>query len=69
MSMDPSLKSGASLKRHRNVLTRTERIERLMEKDKFSIEKGDEPLGLPKVGNRKLISAGKKKKAAADDEE
>jgi len=68
MSMDPSLKSGASLKRHRNVLTRTERIERLMSREKFDLESGD-PLGLPKVGNRKLISAGKKKKAAGDDEE
>jgi len=68
MSMDPSLKSGASLKRHRNVLTRTERIERLLSKNKFDFEDSD-PLGLPKVGNRKLVTAGKKKKSADADEE
>ncbi|MDX1681982.1 MAG: hypothetical protein R3336_02570 [Phycisphaeraceae bacterium] len=40
MSLDPSLKSGDSLAKHRNVLTRAEKIERLVEKEK--IEKGED---------------------------
>jgi small basic protein (TIGR04137 family) len=67
MSVNNSLKSAGGLARHRNVLTRAERIERLASNGKFDMEDG-EPLGLPKVGNRKLVTAGKKKKAAADEE-
>jgi len=66
MSMDRSLKSGAGMAGHRNVLTRPERIAFLAGKKKFSMEQGD-PLGLPKVANRKIVTGGKKKKA--DDEE
>ena len=35
MSMDSSLKSGTGLAKHRNVLSRAERIARLVERDKF----------------------------------
>ena len=62
MSMDRSLKSASSLVRHRNVLTRAERMDRLTEQDKFPV--GRSILGLPKVGNRKL-EVGKAPKAEA----
>ncbi|MFP4144787.1 MAG: small basic protein [Phycisphaeraceae bacterium] len=60
MSIDSSLKTAGNLERHRNVLTRAERIARLAERGKFDME-NDNPLGLPKVGNRKLEAGGKKK--------
>jgi len=68
MSIDSSLKSAGSLKAHRNVLTRTERVAKLMEKDKFDMEASD-PLGLPKVGNRKVLAGGKSTKKKTDDDE
>lgn len=69
MSIDNSLKSGAGLERHRNVLTRAERIAKLADNDKFDLDASD-PLGLPKVGNRKIVTGGKtKKKPGADAEE
>jgi small basic protein (TIGR04137 family) len=66
MSLDRSLKSGSGLGRHRNVLTRAERVERL--KTAGLWKEGERVLGLPKVGNRKLIIGGKaaKKDAEAD---
>ncbi len=67
MSIDPSLKTSSSLGRHRNVLTRAERIEKLKGRKKFDPSK-DTPLGLPKVGNRKIVTGGKKKKADAGTE-
>ncbi len=60
MSIDRSLRSAGSLVRHRNVLTRAERVQRLRENDKWTDEMS--PLGMPKVGNRKVKAAGKKKK-------
>ncbi len=69
MSLDRSLKSGGGLARHRNVLSRPERIEKLAAKGQFDKETGV-PLGLPKVGNRKVVtggsSKGPKKDAAAE---
>lgn len=59
MSLDRSLKMSSSMAKHRNVLTRVERIERLKEQGKFE-EGQDDPIHLPKVGNRKIIT-GKKK--------
>jgi small basic protein (TIGR04137 family) len=53
MSLDRSLKMGNQMARHRNVLTRAERIERLRKEGKFDMKKGN-PIGLPKVGNRKI---------------
>ena len=61
MSLDNSLKTGGGLSRHRNVLTRAERVSRLAERGKFDMENGD-PLGLPKVGNRKVVTGGKSSK-------
>lgn len=61
MSLDASLKTGGGLKQHRNVLTRPERVERLAKLGKFDSQQGN-PVGLPKVGNRKPKPAAKKKK-------
>jgi small basic protein (TIGR04137 family) len=64
MSLHRSLKTKpAGLNQHRNVLTRAERIEHLADADEFDKESGC-PIGLPKVGSRKIKIAGKKK---ADD--
>lgn len=57
MSLDRSLKSASSLVRHRNVLTRDERLLRLAEQEKWDESKP--VLGLPKVANRKLEVGGK----------
>ncbi len=65
MSIDRSLKIKGALKRHRNVLTRAERIEKLKEEERWSEE--DSLLGLPKVAHRKS-HAGRKEKAAAEKE-
>ena len=62
MSMDPSLKIKGALSRHRNVLSRAERIEMLTEEGNW--EEGDPVTGLQKVGHRKA-HAGKK---GGDDE-
>ena len=68
MSMDRSLKSKASLSRHRNVLTRAERIKILEDQEKF--KKGEiNPFGLPKVAHRKAAVGGKTKKAAPKEGE
>ena len=62
MSIDRSLKIKGALERHRNVLSRAERIEKLKEEERW--DEGDSVLGLPKVGHRKT-HAGRKD---ADDE-
>ena len=70
MSIDRSLRSGGGLAKHRNVLTRAERIAKLAEKDRFDMS-GDTPTGLPKVANRKVstgVKATKKAEAAAEGE-
>ena len=58
MSVDRSLKIKGALSRHRNVLSRAERLEALKEEDRW--DDGMPVLGLPKVGHRKG-GAGKKK--------
>jgi small basic protein (TIGR04137 family) len=68
MSIDRSLKTAGGLTRHRNVLTRDERIAKLAEQGQFDTQK-DDPIGLPKVGNRKVVAAGKTKKKKAGEEE
>ena len=60
MSMDSSLKSKSTLERHRNVLSRAERIAILTEMGAWTEEMG--PMGLPKVAHRKA-AVGKKSKA------
>jgi len=53
MSIDTSLKAASTLAKHRNVLSRAEKVARLKDNGKFDPDK-DSPLGLPKVGNRPL---------------
>lgn len=65
MSIDRSLKITGALKRHRNVLTRAERIESLKEEEKWS--EGDSLLGLPKVAHRKS-HAGRKEATPSTEE-
>jgi small basic protein (TIGR04137 family) len=60
MTIDKSLKVRRGATRNRSVLTRVERIARLVEADKWT--DGDSPLGLPKVRVRKLTMKKKKKK-------
>ena len=62
MSLDKSLKSSHALERHRNVLTRAERIQKL--KDEVLWEEGASPFALPKVAHRKTSAGAKDKKAA-----
>src|SRR5436305_1211026 len=52
MSLDRSLRSANALVRHRNVLTRAERLDKLAEEEKWNESKS--PFGLPKVAHRKL---------------
>lgn len=65
MSLDRSLKSANALIRHRNVLTRDERIVRLKEAEKW--QEGRSVFGLPKVANRKqTLAKGPAKEEAAE---
>jgi small basic protein (TIGR04137 family) len=68
MSIDRSLKVKGTLTRHRNVLSRAERIELLKDEERWS--EGDSLLGLPKVSHRKSHAGRKAKeipaKAAAE---
>ena len=60
MSIDRSLKSKNVLARHRNVLTRTERLAILEEDDRW--EESQSVFGLPKVVHRKSLAGQKAKK-------
>ena len=56
MSLHRSLKTKpAGLNQHRNVLTRDERINQLIERGDFD-ESSDSPFGLLKVANRKVVT-------------
>ena len=61
MSIDRSLKVKGALDRHRNVLSRDERIEKLKEEERWN-EDEDSVMGLAKVVHRKS-HAGKAAKA------
>ena len=63
MSIDRSLKIEGALSRHRNVLTRAERIEKLKDEERWS--EGESLLGLPKVAHRKS-HAGRKEAPAKE---
>jgi len=63
MSMHRSLKSRNALERHRNVLSRAERIKVLQEQEKW--QEGRSVFGLPKIAHRKAAVGGKTKKEAA----
>ena len=60
MSIDRSLKIASSLSRHRNVLTRAERLKKLAEEEHWKT--GESVFGLPKVANRNLRVGKKSKK-------
>jgi small basic protein (TIGR04137 family) len=55
MSLDRSLKSANLLIRHRNVLTRGERLDKLKEEEKWDESKS--VFNLPKVAHRKVVVA------------
>lgn len=65
MSLDASLKSANALIRHRNVLTRDERLAQLKEEEKW--REGMSVFGLPKVAHRKqALAKAEKAEVAAD---
>ncbi len=64
MTMDKSLRVRKALVRNRSVLTRAERIQRLLAMDRW--EEGDSPLGLPKVRVQKITMKKKKKQKKAE---
>ncbi len=51
MSIDRSLRVKGALKRHRNVLSREERVKTLKQEERW--QEGDKVIGLPKVTHRK----------------
>ncbi len=59
MSLDRSLKTKSSLTRHRNVLSRAERLALLVDGGKWDSTHG--ALHLPKVSHRKARAVAKKK--------
>ena len=59
MSIDRSFKIRGALDRHRNVLSRAERIEKLKDEGRWEDEQS--VLGLPKVAHRKSHAGGKLK--------
>jgi len=61
MSIDRSLKIKGALSRHRNVLSRAERVMKLKDEERWA--EGNSVFGLLKVAHRKS-HAGKKEKAA-----
>ena len=65
MSIDRSLKVKGALSRHRNVLTRAERIEQLKDEERWA--EGDSLIGLPKVAHRKSHAGRKVKEAPAKE--
>lgn len=58
MSLDSSLRLKTTLARHRNVLSRAERIAQMQKEERWKEDMS--ALGLPKLGHRKA-KAGKKK--------
>ncbi|MBQ11648.1 MAG: small basic protein [Planctomyces sp.] len=66
MSIDKSLRRAGRLLRTRNVLKRTERIEKLEFEDRW--QEGQSPFGLPKVRVIKSTIGRKKKKKKEEEE-
>lgn len=67
MTIDKSLKVRGGMIRTRNVLTRVERINRLLELERW--HEGDPILGLPKVRVERVSLKKKKKAKKQEDEE
>ena len=66
MTIDKSLRVRAGMIRNRNVLTRAERIEKLLNAERWT--EGEPVFGLPKVRVQK-VSLKRKKKAKKEEEE
>ncbi|MBN1809275.1 MAG: small basic protein [Planctomycetes bacterium] len=68
MSLHQSLKAAGGLIKHRNVLNKRERIEKLIDSGKWD-EKDAVAFGLPKVRNIKITSkkGGAKKKEEGEE--
>lgn len=64
MSIDKSLKRKAGMSRQRCVLTRAERITKMLENGKFGAESS--PYGLPKTRVQKIALKKKAKKEEAE---
>ncbi|MEE8191001.1 MAG: small basic protein [Candidatus Scalindua sediminis] len=67
MSIDKSLVTKGKLARHRNVLSRSERIKFLINENLW--EDGRSVFGLPKVKNLKMRKAGKSEKEKTEETE
>ncbi len=68
MSLDKSLRSHGALERHRNVLTRAERIEILQDEEEWTEEEENSVFGLRKVAHRKVTTK-RHKPAKAEEAE
>lgn len=66
MSVDRSLRLKSTLSRHRNVLTRAERVAQMMEQGSW--DESYNGLGLPKFGHRKMKAGKKKAKTPGSDD-
>ena len=62
MSLDRTLKTHGGLAKTRSVLSRAERIARMVDEDKFDMGQGN-PLGLPKTKVRHSKAGTKTRKA------
>ena len=65
MTIDKSLKIKAGASKTRNVLTRAERLTKLIDEDRW--KEGDSAYGIPKVRVVKLALKKKKKAKVEDD--
>ena len=66
MSIHKSLVSKSTLTRHRSVLTRAERVAKLLDEEKW--HEGDSVFGLPTVKVRRVRAGSKHKKATPEAE-
>ncbi len=67
MSIHSSFRSGGAAGKHRNVLTRLERLEKLEEAGRWKPAE-DSLFGLPKVRSIKVAMKKKKKKTEEEEE-
>ncbi len=65
MTVDKSLRTRKGIVRARNVLTRAERLEKLVQQDRWTEEDG--PFNLPKVRVYKVVVKKKKKKKGEEE--
>ncbi len=65
MSIDKSLKRKGGMGRQRSVMTRAERIEKMMENGTYVADRS--PFGIPKTRVVKIVLRKKAKKEATDD--